>query len=109
MTEKPIRRMTLQELLTHASKNIRDLAEKGRGSALPAVSDLRELTRLVRRRSRYPKMVAVQNSLNHLTEIQEQNLALSRELFEELKRIRVLARRDLEARGLPLLAQRESA
>ena len=109
MLEKPIRRMTLQELLTQANKNIRDLTEFGRSGVLASLADLRDLSRPVRRRSRYPTFIAVQNSLSHFLQTQEQNLAQSQEMLQVLLRIRQLARKDLQSRGQPVLAQRESA
>ena len=109
MREKPIRRMTLQELFTHASKNVRDLAEQARSSELRCVADLRDLSRSVRRRSRYPALLAVQNALEKLVHTQRQSLTLGRDLFQEMQRIRTLARKELQARGFPLVSHRESA
>jgi hypothetical protein len=109
MREKPIRRMTLQELLTHTGKNIRDLAEQARSSELRCIDDLRDLSRSVRRRSRYPTFLAIQNALEKFVKSQQQSLSLGRELFQEMQRIRALARKDLQARSFPLVSHRESA
>ena len=49
-TEKPIRRMTLRQLLTHSEKCARDLAEYVHTQFLTSVSDFRDLSRPVRRR-----------------------------------------------------------
>ena len=64
--EKPTRRMTLRQQLTHAEKCSRDLIEHFHGTLLPLVSDLRELSRPVRRRSHYPTLVALLNAVRRL-------------------------------------------
>src|SRR5438445_11596214 len=66
ITERPARRMTLRQQLTHAEKCSRDLIEHFQGSVLPSISDVRDLSRPVRRRSHYPTMVSVSNALNKL-------------------------------------------
>jgi hypothetical protein len=67
-SERSIRRMTLRQLLTHSEKCARDLAELAHTQFLTSVSDFRDLSRPVRRRSHYPKMVAMQNALRKLNE-----------------------------------------
>jgi len=62
MVEKPVRRMTLRQQLTHAEKCSRDIIEHLQGSLLPSISDVRDLSRPVRRRSHYPTLLA---QLNH--------------------------------------------
>jgi hypothetical protein len=49
--------------LTEAEKAARDLVAHVQEALLPRVADFRELTRPVRRRSKFPKLVAVQNAL----------------------------------------------
>src|SRR5262245_28698017 len=87
-SEKPIRRMTLRQLLTHSEKCARDLADLIHASFLARVSDFRDLSRPVRRRSHYPKMVAVQNALRRLLESSEQMQNLGDFLQEHLEAIR---------------------
>ena len=64
MTERPFRRMTLRQLLTHSEKCTRDLIEHFQATLLPRVTDFRDLSRPVRRKSHYPTMVALLNALN---------------------------------------------
>ena len=59
-SDKPVRRMTLRQLLTHSEKCARDLIELVHTGFLARVVDFRELSRPVRRRSHYPKLVALQ-------------------------------------------------
>src|SRR5437016_4848442 len=61
-----VRRMTLRQLLTSAEKCAHDLAEQLQTTMLSRVTDCRDLTRPVRRRSHYPTFVAVVNALNRL-------------------------------------------
>ena len=49
--EKPTRRMTLRQLMTHSEKCARDLIEHLSSTMLPHVNDFRDLNRPVRRRS----------------------------------------------------------
>ena len=64
--ERPVRRMTLRQQLTHAEKCSRDVIEHINGNLLPSISDVRVLSRPVRRRSHYPTMVSLSNALNKL-------------------------------------------
>ena len=66
MTDKPVRRMPLRQLLTHSEKQSRDLIEFVRATLIPQLTELRELSRPVRRRSSYPTMIAMNNSLRKL-------------------------------------------
>src|SRR6266849_3905962 len=64
--ERPTRRMTLRQQLSHAEKCSRDILEHIHGTVLPYISDLRDLSRPVRRRSHYPTLVSLLNSLKRL-------------------------------------------
>src|SRR5262245_27649499 len=55
--ERPARRMTLRQLMTHSEKCSRDLIEHFNATLLPRVSDFRDLSRPVRRKSNYPTMI----------------------------------------------------
>jgi hypothetical protein len=89
------RRLTLRQLLTHTDKCARDLQEQVFASLLTQLSDFRDLSRPVRRRSHYPTMVAVQNSLRKLLKTHEETVALTRQLEEYLREIRNHAKREL--------------
>jgi len=93
-TEKPIRRMTLRQLLTHSEKCARDLADLVHTNFMARVSDFRDLSRPVRRRSHYPTMLAVQNALRKLTESSDQMQGLADFLNEHLDAIRDHANRE---------------
>jgi hypothetical protein len=92
--EKPIRRMTLRQLLTHSEKCARDLADLVHTNFMARVSDFRDLSRPVRRRSHYPTMLAVQNALRKLTESSDQMQGLADFLNEHLDAIRDHANRE---------------
>ncbi|MFO0965980.1 MAG: hypothetical protein U0793_10405 [Gemmataceae bacterium] len=62
-SDKPIRRMTLRQLLTHAEKLTRDLIDLIHTGLLARLADYRDLSRPVRRRSHYPTKIAVHNAL----------------------------------------------
>ncbi|MCC6417356.1 MAG: hypothetical protein IT429_03825 [Gemmataceae bacterium] len=94
ITERPARRMTLRQLLTHAEKCARDLTEHCHSTFVTRVSDFRDLNRPVRRRSHYPKMVALGNALKRLLEAGEEAQTLANYLHEQLQEIREHARRE---------------
>jgi hypothetical protein len=94
MAEKSTRRMTLRQLLTHSEKLARDLIEHVQTSLLVQVSDFRELSRPVRRRSHYPSLLAVQNALRKLQAATEEVNSLADQLQEQLQEIREHARRE---------------
>jgi hypothetical protein len=92
--EKPTRRMTLRQLLTHSEKCARDLIEHLNSTMLPHISDFRDLNRPVRRRSHYPTMVAVMNAQHKVEQSCEESRALAEYLHERLQEIRDHARRE---------------
>jgi hypothetical protein len=92
--EKPARRMTLRQLLTHAEKCSRDLIEHLQTTLMSQVSDFRDLSRPVRRRSHYPTLVAVQNALKKLLAAREEAKVLADYLHEQLEAIREHAKRE---------------
>jgi len=93
-TDKPIRRMTLRQLLTHAEKLSRDLSELMTSSYLSKINDFRDLSRPVRRRSHYPTLLAVHNALRKLLETHQQVQHLNGALTEHLEAIRDHANRE---------------
>jgi hypothetical protein len=92
--EKPLQRMTLRQLLTHSEKCARDLIEQCNTSLLTRLSEFRDLSRPVRRRSHYPTLVAIQNALKKLGQASEEIQALASYLHEHLELIREHARRE---------------
>ena len=94
MVEKPVRRMTLRQQLTHAEKCSRDLIELINASLLSSISDVRDLSRPVRRRSHYPTMVSMANALNKLQEAGAEITKVLGYLHEQLQEIREHARRE---------------
>jgi hypothetical protein len=92
--EKSARRMTLRQLLTHSEKCNRDLIEHLQATLLPQVSDFRDLSRPVRRRSHYPTLVALQNALKKVAAAREEAVALANYLHEQMEAIRQHAKRE---------------
>jgi hypothetical protein len=91
---RPVRRMTLRQLLTHSEKCSRDLIEHCQATLLSRISDFRDLSRPVRRRSHYPTMLALQNALKKLLEAGEEAMAMAQYLEEHLQEIREHAKRE---------------
>lgn len=92
--ERPARRMTLRELMTHSEKCARDLIEHCNATLLTSITDFRDLSRPVRRRSHFPTMVAVQNALDKLQQVGEETRVNAEYLHEQLQQIREHARRE---------------
>jgi hypothetical protein len=92
--ERPVRRMTLRQQLTHAEKCSRDVIEHINGNLLPSIADVRDLTRPVRRRSHYPTMVSLSNALNKLQQAGVEITQILEYLHEQLQQIRDHARRE---------------
>jgi hypothetical protein len=90
----PVRRMTLRQVMTHTEKLSRDLIEHCQSSLLNCTSDLRDLSRPVRRRSHYPTMMALLNSLKNYKAATDEVLTMTLHLFEQMQEIREAARRE---------------
>jgi hypothetical protein len=86
--------MTLRQLLTHSEKCCRDLIDHFQTNLLSRVTDFRDLSRPVRRRSHYPKMVAMQNALRKLNEAAGKMNTMIDFLNEHLDAIRDHANRE---------------
>jgi hypothetical protein len=86
--------MTLRQLLIHAEKVSRDLYEQINATLLPRVADFRDLSRPVRRKSHYPTLVAVMNSLSKLEQVNAEIQTLVEYLGDQLEEIREHARRE---------------
>jgi len=94
MVERPVRRMTLRQQMTHAEKCARDLIEYIQANFLAAVSYVRDLSRPVRRRSHYPTMVSLSNALNKLQRSGAEISEILEYLQEQMQEIREHARRE---------------
>jgi hypothetical protein len=108
LIDKPLRRMTLHELLNTASRSLRELFEQARGDFARHVSDCRDLSRPVRGRSRYPSFIALHNAIRRVEEAQEENQQRYEALLKQLRMVRKVARKQVTERALPP-ALRESA
>ncbi len=93
-TDRPARRMTLRQLLTHSEKCARDLIEHSQTTMLGRTSDFRDLSRPVRRRSHYPTILALGNALKKLLEAGQEAEILATYLLEQMQEIREHARRE---------------
>jgi hypothetical protein len=86
--------MTLRQVLTHAEKCARDLIDLMQTGFLSRIGDFRDLSRPVRRRSHYPTMMALQNSLKKVLETVQQTQELADFLHEHMQAIRDHANRE---------------
>ena len=94
LQEKPQRRLPLRELLTDVEKRSRDVTEDLNSTLLAKVADLRELSRLVRRKSHFPTLLALQNSMRKVLELISEAGARVDHLERQLAEIRDHARRE---------------
>lgn len=94
VVEKPARRMTLRQLLIHAEKCSRDLLEQINATMMPRIADFRDLSRPVRRKSHYPTLIALMNSLNKLEQANTEIQNLVEYLGDQLEEIREHGRRE---------------
>ncbi len=91
--EKTTRRMPLRQLLTHSEKCTRDLIEHLRSSLGPLLSEFRELSRPVRRRSSYPTLMTVRNALRKMEKASEETREMADYLRQRLEEIQRHGRR----------------
>jgi hypothetical protein len=94
LVDKPLHRMTLRQLMTHAEKCSRDLIEHLQSTLLTRISDLRELSRPVRRRSHYPTLLAIQNALRKLQEAGAETDVLANYVQEQMTDIHDRSKKD---------------
>lgn len=90
-----ISRMTLRELLTFSEKCTRELHTMIHDELLRDLADYRELSRPVRRKSHYPKMVAVENAYRKVMQTRSRVQELTNHLEECLNTIREHAKREI--------------
>jgi hypothetical protein len=97
--DKPFRRLPLRDLMTDAEKRSRDIVEHFTATWLLRTTDLRDLSRPVRRKSHYPTFTALLNSLNKVLAVHEETEKMLAFLNQQLEEIREHARRERLARG----------
>jgi hypothetical protein len=93
MTEKSVRRMPLRQLLTHSEKYSRDLIDFLKATLITQLTEFRELSRPVRRRSSYPSMIAIQNALRKLQKATDETKRMVDYLQDRLQEIKEHSRR----------------
>jgi hypothetical protein len=86
--------MTLRELTAHAERCSRALIEHLHSTLLAQVSDFRDLSRPVRRKSHYPSMVSLYNALKTMLAAGSHAQALANELQGHLEEIHDRALRE---------------
>jgi hypothetical protein len=94
LIEKPTRRLTLRQQLTHVEKGSRDLIEHLQATLLANIVDIRDLTRPIRRKSHYPTLLAIANSLKAVRQAGTEAIETATYLAEQLQEIREHARRE---------------
>jgi hypothetical protein len=91
--ERPaFERMTLRQLLSSASKVTRELADLSNKDYQSRLADLHDLSRPTRRRSHFPSILSLSNSVAHHGETAQQLLDAIDVLEEHIVRIREQAR-----------------
>jgi hypothetical protein len=91
--DRPIQRMTLRELLTHAAKLTHDVREMANTTHQKRLADLHELSRPTRRKSQYPSIISLQNAVQHYSESARDLFVLLTSLEEHLQAIHEQANR----------------
>jgi hypothetical protein len=86
--------MTLRQLLTHSEKCSRDLIEHLQTTLLSRITDFRDLSRPIRRRSHYPTLLALANALHKIQQCGEETQQQVEYLLERLTEIREAAKRE---------------
>jgi hypothetical protein len=92
--ERTIRRLPLRDLLTDAEKRTRDLQEQFVASWLARATDLRDLSRPLRRKSHYPTLATLKHAIDRLVEVNQESEVMVDYLYQELEEIREHARRE---------------
>jgi hypothetical protein len=73
MIEKTLNRMTLRDLLIHTEKMSRDVTESVHTQFMPKVTEFRDLARTMRKKSQFPTLHTIDNSM-HRVEISIEEL-----------------------------------
>jgi hypothetical protein len=97
--DKTYRRLPLRDLMTDAEKRSRSVAEHMIDTWLVKVTDLRDLSRPLRRKSHYPTLLALQNALQKVIQLTGETGDMIEYLERQLTEIRDHARRERINRG----------
>ncbi len=92
--EKSFRRLPLRDLMTDAEKRTRDLIDHLTVTWLAQANELRDLSRPLRKKSHYPTIKALRNSLDRLLKTDQDTAVLIDYLSQELEEICAHARRE---------------
>ncbi len=93
-SERPYRRLPLRELLTDAEKRTRDLINQFANDWVVRASEVRDLSRPLRRKSNYPSFAAMLHAIEQFIELDKVTDAMEGPLYQELEEIREHARRE---------------
>jgi C4-dicarboxylate-specific signal transduction histidine kinase len=88
------RRLPLRDLITDAEKRSRDVADNLQTSLLAKLDDLHDLSRSVRKKSHFPTLLALHNSLSAVLELSQESDELLAYLEHQLAEIRDHAQRE---------------
>ena len=97
--ERTSRRLTLRDLITEAEKRARDTAEHVGTTWLTRATDLRDLSRPLRRKSNYPTLLALQNALQRFVLLSRETDEAIDLLEQQCNDIRDHAKRERLNRG----------
>ncbi len=92
--ERTYRRLPLRDLITEAEKRARDAAEHVGTTWLTRATDLRDLSRPVRRKSNYPTLLALQNALQRFVQLSRETDEMMDHLEKQCNDIRDHAKRE---------------
>jgi hypothetical protein len=94
--DRPLERMTLREILTQIEKRSRELTEFVHGQYLPKIGEMNELSRSYRRKSHFPTLQQIDNSIQRV----EKALASLRGMTDAIaEHLRAIDERISEERG----------
>jgi C4-dicarboxylate-specific signal transduction histidine kinase len=88
------RRLPLRDLITDAEKRSRDVAENLQTNLIARLNDLNDLSRTVRKKSHFPTLLALHNSLKASLEAAQEADDLLAYLERQLGEIRDHAQRE---------------
>jgi C4-dicarboxylate-specific signal transduction histidine kinase len=88
------RRLPLRDLITDAEKRARDVAENLQTNLTARLNDLNDLSRTVRKKSHFPTLVALHNSLEAAQEAAREADEILAYLERQLGEIRDHAQRE---------------
>ncbi len=97
--DKPVRRLPLRDLMTDAEKRSRDLVEHLNITWFGHLTDLRDLSRPVRRKSHYPTLQVLLNAVLKVETASQETEKFIAYLNHELEEIREHAKRERLNRG----------